>query len=305
MRAIPSTGYRRKHQPMQCSLSLESLEIRCVLSGSSCGPIDYPDSRWVQLHDDESSLQFASLTVGRTTGSTGTTSLDDDMSITVRDYELTVGQVKEYLHGFADSVGTNLFPEFNDLRFAEWGIGSSPTFGRFEDFIEADQLARSACEPLRFGSNVRFEQPGTPGEPFFTGSSLDLPVNQEGTLITEGDIAELVLSYEISPDATTLTVNTHIRVVEFQINDDGTLTDAFGGVWTPGGDYEIVDPSATDLLLGDINDDQVVDFADFLILSGNFGTSVPEGTVGDLDCSGTVDFADFLLLSANFGRSSA
>lgn len=54
-------------------------------------------------------------------------------------------------------------------------------------------------------------------------------------------------------------------------------------------------------LAGDTNFDGQVDFADFLILSGAFGT---QGTwdVGDFDGDGLVGFSDFLLLSANFGK---
>ena len=50
---------------------------------------------------------------------------------------------------------------------------------------------------------------------------------------------------------------------------------------------------------GDIDGNGKVEFADFLVLSGTFGTA---GGAADLDCSGTVDFADFLTLSGNFGK---
>ena len=48
-----------------------------------------------------------------------------------------------------------------------------------------------------------------------------------------------------------------------------------------------------------------VEFADFLILSGNFGTEVGSHADGDIDCNGTVEFADFLALSGNFGMEIA
>ena len=54
---------------------------------------------------------------------------------------------------------------------------------------------------------------------------------------------------------------------------------------------------------GDLDGNGMVEFADFLILSGNFGLEVADHTAGDIDCSGTVDFADFLALSANFGQA--
>lgn len=54
---------------------------------------------------------------------------------------------------------------------------------------------------------------------------------------------------------------------------------------------------------GDIDGDGQVAFADFLVLSANFGTEVDGSSQGDIDCSGDVQFADFLILSSNFGTS--
>lgn len=54
--------------------------------------------------------------------------------------------------------------------------------------------------------------------------------------------------------------------------------------------------------LGDLDGNGTVAFADFLILSANFGNVVSDHTKGDIDCSGNVAFADFLILSANFGK---
>jgi hypothetical protein len=57
--------------------------------------------------------------------------------------------------------------------------------------------------------------------------------------------------------------------------------------------------------LGDIDGSGDVAFADFLILSNNFGQAVTDHTQGDIDCSGDVAFADFLVLSSNFGQTVA
>ena len=54
---------------------------------------------------------------------------------------------------------------------------------------------------------------------------------------------------------------------------------------------------------GDLDGNGLVEFADFLLLSANFGKEVADHTFGDIDCDGTVAFADFLTLSANFGNS--
>ena len=55
--------------------------------------------------------------------------------------------------------------------------------------------------------------------------------------------------------------------------------------------------------LGDIDGSGDVAFADFLILSQNFGQAATDHTTGDIDCSGDVAFADFLVLSQNFGQT--
>ena len=55
--------------------------------------------------------------------------------------------------------------------------------------------------------------------------------------------------------------------------------------------------------LGDIDGSGDVAFADFLILSQNFGQAAADHTTGDIDCSGDVAFADFLVLSQNFGQT--
>lgn len=55
---------------------------------------------------------------------------------------------------------------------------------------------------------------------------------------------------------------------------------------------------------GDTDGDQDVDFADFLIVSGNFGEA-GIWTDGDFDGDGLVAFGDFLQLSSNFGAGGS
>lgn len=57
-------------------------------------------------------------------------------------------------------------------------------------------------------------------------------------------------------------------------------------------------------LTGDANDDNIVNFADFLSLSNNFGKAADAAWKdGDFNLDGAVDFTDFLLLSAAFGET--
>lgn len=62
----------------------------------------------------------------------------------------------------------------------------------------------------------------------------------------------------------------------------------------------VVDPPAPQLD-GDIDGNGKVEFADFLVLSRNFGQEVLGRENGDFDGNGIVDFSDFLKLSQNFG----
>lgn len=59
-------------------------------------------------------------------------------------------------------------------------------------------------------------------------------------------------------------------------------------------------------IIGDVTQDGVVGFVDFLVLAANFGRMDPDVRYcdGDLDGDGDVDFQDFLTLSANFGRDA-
>lgn len=76
----------------------------------------------------------------------------------------------------------------------------------------------------------------------------------------------------------------------------GTVDYVLGGLMA-------VDPPCNPNTQGDLDGDGQVAFADFLVLSANFGTNVADHTFGDIDCNGSVQFADFLVLSNNFGQA--
>ncbi len=281
-------------------LGAEQLEDRAMLdcSGALVGEVAHEPSELVSTWPGDV-LRFASLRVGDAIGGP----LENDEIVDVQGSDLSVAQVKGYLHLFADSIGTDSFIETQDIRFSSWGNGSGSTSQQFENFItdNLDLATVEVCDGLRFANNVAWELPGEGGE-FFTGGFLDLDENGQGTLLTSGDIAEFVESYEITSvgDVQTLTLNTHIREVQFTINEDSSLTDEFGQIWNAESPIEIIDPNVVDTILGDIDGNGTVEFADFLILSENFGTNAEDG---DLDGNGEVGFADFLLLSNNFGKS--
>ena len=88
-------------------------------------------------------------------------------------------------------------------------------------------------------------------------------------------------------------------------NPTAVTADAFGDAaenWrgevpTPGAvDYPV------DVLLADLDRDGEVGFADFLLLSANFGGQDATFEEGDIDGDQKVSFTDFLILSAEFGK---
>ena len=56
---------------------------------------------------------------------------------------------------------------------------------------------------------------------------------------------------------------------------------------------------------GDLDGNGTVEFADFLLLSTNFGSTAVSHAEGDVNCDGEVSFADFLALAENFGAAVA
>ena len=60
------------------------------------------------------------------------------------------------------------------------------------------------------------------------------------------------------------------------------------------------------LLMGDINDDTIVDIQDYTLLSNDYGPNDPYSPVdkiADLNNDTTVDIQDFIILSKNFGKT--
>ena len=79
----------------------------------------------------------------------------------------------------------------------------------------------------------------------------------------------------------------------FDLDADGTVGDD---------DFELLVRDIVRLRPGDVNYDGNVDFADFLVLSLNFGKADANWDEGNFDLGSDVDFADFLALSSLFGQ---
>lgn len=119
--------------------------------------------------------------------------------------------------------------------------------------------------------------------------------------ITTWDITESIRAWQADPESNLgwVMLPTGTNGVDF-LSAEAIELDTGGLAVAPYIDFVL--GSATVLLVGDLDGDGTVGFADFLILSANFG--MPGTTEqGDIDGDGTVGFADFLTLSANFGES--
>lgn len=96
-------------------------------------------------------------------------------------------------------------------------------------------------------------------------------------------------------DLLTAEVRAGSFIDRFDLNNDEQLDSLDRDVWIR---------SIAGTLPGDVDLNKRVEFADFLVLSGQYGNDGGWGA-GDLDGNGAVGFPDFLLLSANFGQTAA
>lgn len=89
------------------------------------------------------------------------------------------------------------------------------------------------------------------------------------------------------------------NAVEFDLNEDGFVDLVDRDLFL--GDGLI---SNGNKLVGDTDFNGVVEFPDFLTVSGNFDSPVAKWSLGDFDGEGGVGFSDFLSLSANFNQAA-
>lgn len=127
---------------------------------------------------------------------------------------------------------------------------------------------------------------------------------------------ELSAGYEIwvHDGSTTEMVDVHIgggdftdEPVSFQFVEYGNSLVFKGSTPFEGAELFIIRGNAQPPLPrvpGDVDENGLVEFSDFLILSNNFGRENASWSDGDFDGDGSVLFADFLALAANFGASS-
>ena len=144
---------------------------------------------------------------------------------------------------------------------------------------------------------------GLLAEGFLLGSSLfdaDRQVTLPGAFA--GGAEDLEISVVTTEQATIGVAVTYVgEAPGFDCNGDGIVD--ISDTLCATVDTLLGTLDAANLIQGDIDGNGEVAFADFLVLSANFGN---DGTYldGNLDLIDDIAFADFLILSANFGQSA-
>ena len=195
---------------------------------------------------------------------------------------------------FPDSQGTGVFdldafflviPETH-LRSSERELLKADAIGTLADHIDTEVFEFS-LQVGPDGSDQIALQPDLivgDGQGTLDVSGTTVRIIPDGAL-TEGDEFQIFVADEvIGIESMTLLLDDPALWNTSQLSQ-GIL------IYGPGGGG--CDPNS----MGDLDGNGMVEFADFLVLSSNFGTEVADHTAGDIDCSGSVDFADFLALS--------
>lgn len=223
-------------------------------------------------------------------------------------------------------TGENFVPAATvtpELRFDEPG-SVSPYIEDHRQFDSASihptsRLIDHQSDSLTFALST-FTESGTCIEGYnsaFFGVPIDLPdldlsvrdfySAEELSLLTSDDRPFTIRSRPLFP-AGDLDQNGNVDAHDIDILSSKVAVGEKRG-FDMNGDCEVNIDDITTFLdfanrpLGDADFDGSVGFADFLILSRNFGTPATY-TEGDFNADGEVQFSDFLILSANFGGST-
>ncbi len=202
-----------------------------------------------------------------------------------------------------------------------WDAGED---GEFLPSVQGDGVFEEDAAVLLV-PDTHLRSPSTPPELLSADISGTVPSSNSGWEFeinaADGTSDAFVLD---NPDADVFTTTLDVEGAEFFLNVEGdvaegdsfqiVVADTVTGTPTISpegwnfdaatgsvvfGELSSCDPNT----MGDLDGSGDVAFADFLILSNNFGNEVAGHAEGDIDCSGDVAFADFLILSNNFGQT--
>jgi hypothetical protein len=128
------------------------------------------------------------------------------------------------------------------------------------------------------------------------GSTVDIRIYSGNTTSSQNQVQKMTSSVTAGTGAyswTTATLPEGIYTAKV------TQTDSAGNISTATVTFMVY---AT--LPGDANHDGTVNFADFTILSNNYGGPGGTTSVGDFNFDGVVNFADYTILSNNYGKTA-
>jgi len=152
--------------------------------------------------------------------------------------------------------------------------------GTFDDELitEAIDISGAGLAAEDWVNVSYFGKGGTRVDDIFIKQVTSLKPDFNGDLDFDGEDVDLICSGIAQGDIT------------FDLNGDGEINIADRDSFI----------NNFNSLVGDFDYDGAVAFADFLVLSTNFGLAGTNSN-GDADCNGTVGFADFLIMSSFFG----
>ena len=312
-------------------------EVDGVITGDNYsvkleGEILIEESRSIQFLDGVDDFAYLAIDTDRS-GIAG----DSDAEVLINDNVWTgaLGSgnggapiVEVEFEDIADG-GEWLAIEFN---MAEGGGGDSGMLfwnvpdvdDQFFPLAQDDGVLEGDAEFLLIADDF-LRSPSTPPELLSSDLSASIPASASGwefEIDVAGDTADAFVLE--NPDADVFSTTLDVDGADFFLNVDGdvvegdsfqiVVADNITGTPTISPEGWSFDASTGSVVFGELslcNPDTMGDldgsgdvaFADFLILSNNFGSEVSSHTEGDIDCSGDVAFADFLVLSNNFGQA--
>ena len=185
--------------------------------------------------------------------------------------------------------------EQGSVNITEDGLWDFRSLSSVEEDLDPD--ARVAVE-FDSWTHLGIRRGGNGAELFVNGEQVDGDINPTPANWFGGFASLISLGGNIAGDDEEIFPFTGL-VDDFKVVGTADVS------WDPNVDLDFfnVDSGGCDPdSRGDLDGNGKVEFADFLILSGNFGNDVDSHEQGDIDCNGKVEFADFLVLSGNFGN---
>lgn len=209
----------------------------------------------------------------------------------------------------ADNAGTDRLTTASGATFGDQVRNGVLLKNQALDYLQAHATAQQRIDASASLAN----------DPTGSNAFNKFDVNRDG-LISLNDAAvvdKFVGSdYRNLSDQLSATVNTDgsvhtgpqrpISLVDVELNDNGKITATIGQDGTDTSDFKLIrDALGSQLIDGDSNFDNKVDFSDLLALAQHYGqTDGAKWSTGDFNLDGKVDFTDLLDLAQHYGAGT-